>query len=89
VVFKLKQPPQGPRRRMTARAVAKELGLSTDTVMAAWPISMSTRNRQQSKLEEPVIRGSTKRWAATMSQRSRSQRLNGNGKAEVMKAPSW
>lgn len=89
MVFKLAQPPQGPRRRMTARAVAKELGLSTDTVMAALADLNEYAQSPASKLEEPVIRRLYEALGGTMSQRSRSQRLNGNGKAEVMKAPSW
>jgi hypothetical protein len=56
VVFKLKQPPQVPRRRMTARAVANELGLSTDTVMAALADLNEYVQSPASKLEEPVIR---------------------------------
>ena len=56
MVFKLKQPPQGPRRRMTARAVAKEVGLSTDTVMAALADLNEYVQSPASKLEEPVIR---------------------------------
>jgi hypothetical protein len=56
VVFKLAQPPQGPRRRMTARAVAKELGLSTDTVMAALADLNEYAQSPASKLEELVIR---------------------------------
>jgi hypothetical protein len=66
VVFKLKQPPQGPRRRMTARAVANELGRSTDTVMAAWPISMSTWAEAQppdSETEELAMGCSRVSWA--------------------------
>ena len=41
---------------MTARAVAKELGLSTDTVMAALADLNEYAQSPASKLEEPVIR---------------------------------
>lgn len=56
MVFKLRQPPQEPRRRMSAREVAKDLGVRIEVVMAAIGELGEFVQSPASKLEEPVIR---------------------------------
>jgi hypothetical protein len=56
VVFKLKQPPLGPRCRMSAREIGKDLGVDIDRVMAALADLGEYVPSPASKLEEPVIR---------------------------------
>ena len=56
MVFKLKQPPQGPRRRMSARQISKELGVPVGEVMATLNELGEYVKSPASMLEEPVIR---------------------------------
>lgn len=56
MVFKLKQPPQGPRRRMNARQISKEVGLSVDEVMSTLARLEEYVKSPASMLEEPVVR---------------------------------
>lgn len=81
MVFKHKQPPPSPRLRISPRDVARTFGVDVDTVMAALAGLGEYVSSPASKVEEPVTRGSTKRWAASTSQRGRRRRLSGREKA--------
>jgi hypothetical protein len=56
MVFRLRQPPQGPRPRMSAREVAIDVGAGVEQVMAMVSALGEYVQSPSSKLEEPVVR---------------------------------
>jgi hypothetical protein len=56
MVFKLKQPAQAPRRRMSARQISKDVGVAVDEVMATLSELGEYVKSPASMLEEPVVR---------------------------------
>ena len=56
MVFKLRQPPQRPRRRMSARQISKDVGVDANEVMAALAELGEYAKSPASMLEEPVVR---------------------------------